>query len=347
MKNQTQSGGFWVGIKVPEFETAFMASSPRGGSWIHIAADNKRFLNETANMSNQHMKYREYGRYVDLPYDRALPIHLIFDEKSRVGGPVGSTTMAWPALRGNYVWSEDNSVEIEKGWIIKADTIEELAEKIGRSASALKATIKKYNEGVASGKDEFGRDEETMQPIDTPPYYAVELNPALVATTGGAERNEKAQVLDWEGNIIPNLYEAGECGSFISNLYQNGMFLAECIATGRAAAQTAFGGKSTVFMEVDGKGGDPIDITKKEDGVYTQRIVGSHGDFKLQVTIEGGKITDMQIVEGRHNMFMTDKQLKAYFDSVMTQQKVEVDTISGATAESQNLTAALRRVFEE
>ena len=93
-----------------------------------------------------------------------------------------------------------------KGWIIKADTIEELAGKLGRDPEALKATIDAYNLGCKSGRDEFGRSIETMEPIDTAPFYAVGITPTLVATTGGAERNVKAQVLDWNDNPIPFLY---------------------------------------------------------------------------------------------------------------------------------------------
>ena len=43
---------------------------------------------------------------------------------------------------------------------------------------------------------------------------------------------------------IPGLYEAGQLGSYVSNLYQNRVFLSEAMLSGRAAAQTAFGGAS-------------------------------------------------------------------------------------------------------
>ena len=79
MKNQTQSGGFWLGIKVPEYESTFMRNFDMpGNSWIEVASDNTRFYNESYGYHRQHMKYMEYGRYVDLPHERALPVHLIF-----------------------------------------------------------------------------------------------------------------------------------------------------------------------------------------------------------------------------------------------------------------------------
>ena len=320
--------------------------SMAGKSWIEVCADNKRFYNESAAYHRQHMKFKEYGHYVDLPHDRALPVDLIFDEKTRTAGAIVTKWLSWPITTEGYVWSDDNSEEVAKGWIIKADTIEELAEKLGRDPEALKATIDDYNAGCKSGRDEFGRSVETMEPIDTAPFYAVGITPTLVATTGGAERNVKAQVLDWNDNPIPNLYEAGELGSYVSNLYQNGMFLAEAIATGRAAADTAFGGRSTVTTEVSGEVEETIDITKKPDGQYDQLIKGNHGEYTLRATVEGGKITNLEIVSGRENMFMDDDQLKAFFDEVINGQNVEVDAISGATLDSNNLLDALKAIFK-
>ena len=185
-----------------------------------------------------------------------------------------------------------------------------------------------------------------MEPIDTAPFYAVGITPTLVATTGGAERNVKAQVLDWNDNPIADLYEAGELGSYVSNLYQNGMFLAEAIATGRAAADTAFGGRSTVTTEVSGEVEEAIDITKKPDGQYDHPIKANHGEYTLRATLEGGKTTNLEIVSGRENMFMDDDQLKAFFDEVINGQNVEVDAISGATLDSNNLLDALKAIFK-
>lgn len=348
MNNQTQSGGFWLGIKVPDHEAAFMRNfSMKATSWLEMAADSQRFYNEAGAYHRQHMKYKEYGHYVDLPHDRALPVDLIFDEKARLAGPIVTKWLSWPITTEGYVWSDDNSQEVENGWIIKADTLEELAEKLGRDPATLKAAVERFNQMARAGKDDdFGRSAETMSALDTPPYYAVGITPALVATTGGAERNTKAQVLKWDGSVIPNLYEAGELGSYVSNLYQNGVFLAEAIATGRAAADTAFGGRSTVASPLL-MAEEEYDIAGKPDGTYEQLIKGNHGEYTLQVEVSGGKITRMEIINGRDNMFMDDAQLQSFFDSVMGGQTVEVDAVSGATLDSNNLIDALKSMFKK
>lgn len=82
-----------------------------------------------------------------------------------------------------------------------------------------------------------------MAKIDTAPYYAVSITPTLVATTGGAAATA-GRVLNWNDEPIAGLYEAGELGGYVANLYQNGVFLSEAMLSGRTAAQTAFGAVS-------------------------------------------------------------------------------------------------------
>lgn len=348
MNNQTQSGGFWLGIKVPDYEAVFMRNfSMAGTSWMEVAADGQRFYDEAGAYHRQHMKYKEYGHYVDLPHDRALPVHMIFDEKTRTAGAIVTKWLSWPITTEGYVWSDDNSQEIEKGWIVKADTIEELAQKLGRDPEGLKSAVDRYNQMAGSHNDtDFGRNPETMSPLDTAPFYAVGITPALVATTGGAERNTKAQVLRWDGTPIPGLYEAGELGSYVSNLYQNGVFLAEAIATGRAAADTAFGGRSQVTADLL-MNTEVYDIEGKPDGSYEHLIKGNHGEYTLKVDVAGGQITNMEIVSGRDNMFMEDAQLESFFGEVIEGQTVEVDAVSGATLDSNNLIDALKAIFKK
>ena len=76
-------------------------------------------------------------------------------------------------------------------------------------------------------------------------------------------------------------------------------------------------------------------------------IKGNHGEFTLKVDVAGGKITNMEIVSGRDNMFMEDAQLEAFFNEVITGQSVEVDAISGATLDSNAMIDALKSIFKK
>jgi succinate dehydrogenase/fumarate reductase flavoprotein subunit len=134
------------------------------------------------------------------------------------------------------------------GWIIKADTIKELASKIGMvgmTAEALENTIAKYNEYCKLGKDiEFSRDPKTMEPINQPPYYAMPLVPNFVNTQGGPRHNDKAQVMNPYNEPIRRLYSSGELGSIYGFLYEGGGDVGECMAFGRIEGGNAAAEKS-------------------------------------------------------------------------------------------------------
>jgi succinate dehydrogenase/fumarate reductase flavoprotein subunit len=165
---------------------------------------------------------------------------MIFDDKTRRADCLTVDNMSWNTLVEGYRWSADNSAEIERGWIATAATIRELAGKIGRDPDQLATTVERFNDAARNGHDsDFGRSADRMEPIEQPPYYAVEIVPGLVASTGGAKRDTHSRVLDHDDTPIPRLYEAGELGSTFANLYQNGSFLTECIVFGRIAGRNA------------------------------------------------------------------------------------------------------------
>lgn len=99
---------------------------------------------------------------------------------------------------------------IQKGIVIKADTLDELAEKMKIPVDTFKKTVDRYNELAAKGDDEdFGKDKAYLTSVSQAPFYAGHIGTALLVTLGGLTINEKLQVLDKEKNIIPGLYAAG------------------------------------------------------------------------------------------------------------------------------------------
>ena len=150
-----------------------------------------------------------------------LPMYVIFDQAMFEGGPVGSHdgVCTYASLYGIHNWSEDNQAELERGWIVKADTIEELVEKLAAQsgnapidAETLKKTIETYNAGCAEQKDAFGRSEFMLDPIGEGPYYAAQIVPTIAYTIGGLCGGSNGETLDWYGNPIPRLYHAGDIG---------------------------------------------------------------------------------------------------------------------------------------
>lgn len=115
-----------------------------------------------------------------------------------------------PIITGDKDWSKFED-QLAKGNILfGGSTIEEVANKAGINAENLAKTIEKYNGYAEKGyDDEFGRT-RLMKAFTGGTYYIFETTPYIMITEGGPLMNEKAQVINAEGEAIPGLYEAGE-----------------------------------------------------------------------------------------------------------------------------------------
>jgi succinate dehydrogenase/fumarate reductase flavoprotein subunit len=207
--------------------------------FFFVDRDGKRFTNEDFKY---HTVYYELALFDSqrLIYPR-VPCFWIFDQKRIDMGPLALRISGASGPVKLYQWSKDNSKEIERGWIIHADSIGELAGKIGIDPDNLEKTAEIYQRYCAQKHDsEFGRRPQDLVPLSNPPYYSVKLFPGGPNTQGGPRRNHRAQILNVHGEPIPRLYAAGEFGSIYGMLYPAaGSNLAECIAFGRIAGENA------------------------------------------------------------------------------------------------------------
>ncbi|WEV37051.1 flavocytochrome c [Lactobacillus sp. ESL0677] len=135
---------------------------------------------------------------------------------------------------------ESIDAQVAAGTLLKADTLEELAEKAGMDPAVLVSTIKKYNSYVDAGKDpEFGKSAFHLK-CEVAPFYATPRKPAIHHTMGGVKINPKAQVLDENDHVINGLYAAGEvAGGLHAGNRLGGNSLADIFTFGRIAADTA------------------------------------------------------------------------------------------------------------
>jgi succinate dehydrogenase/fumarate reductase flavoprotein subunit len=230
--------GFGLGRAMPE------------GSFLFVNRYGKRFMPENKNLIHR----KEPLEVLSFDHERAeygnLPAYMVFDETYRRKGPIASTLehfrelwggpVGYPMIHGIYEWSSDNRAEMKKGWVLQAESLDDLAGKIGIDSLGLEETVRNFNRACGEGKDsEFGRAKESLAPLTSPPFYAVELALALVNTQGGPKRNENGQVLDFRNEPIPRLYAAGELGSFFGFLYQGGSNYPEAWAFGQIAGKKA------------------------------------------------------------------------------------------------------------
>lgn len=241
LRNQGQSGGIWPGVHTEGQDTAYLRNFLLPAfSWIDVDSTGRRFYNEANELQLTHYKEKKHGRWIDVPLQFAYPMHMIFDESTRQAGKLVLEVMTWSAVVTAENWSEDNSDEIESGFIKKADTIGGLAEQICIDPATLETQVTKYNAGCEAGCDDaLGRNPDTLLPIADGPFYALPITPVIVCTGGGAKRDMDGHVIDHNGAVIPRLFEAGELGSMFSDLYQNGSYLTEAMITGRGAARAA------------------------------------------------------------------------------------------------------------
>lgn len=139
---------------------------------------------------------------------------------------------------------------VAAGRAYKADTLEELAEKIGVPAENLTATVEEYNRHCLGGDlegqaDEFGRTlftdtDKVNNGINDGPFYAAERVPTVHHTMGGVKINTNTEVIDTEGNVIPGLYAAGEVtGGIHGSNRLGGNALTDTVVFGRIAGKNA------------------------------------------------------------------------------------------------------------
>lgn len=228
-----------LGFKPKEFDTGFAIAIRKPG-FIYVDRYGNRFLDETrleahcACESTSEFDQRTYT------YSR-LPCYAIVDEENARGKALCLSIFSYNVVVRDYKWSQDNSSEIEKGWIVKADTVSELSKLLLLDETALQFTIGKYNHFCRQGVDsDFGRAADTLKAIE-PPYYAIQLMPLLYNTQGGPRRDKEARVLNPDGNPIPRLYAAGEFGSIWGFRYQTSTNYSEALVFGRIAGRNAAG----------------------------------------------------------------------------------------------------------
>ena len=134
-----------------------------------------------------------------------------------------------------YIQKQMDNAEKE-GVFFKADTIDELADKLGFTGEAkdtFLATVERYNELYDKQNDEdFGKPAYRLSAIRTAPFYGCWLGASLLCTEQGIAINDKGQALDNDNKPMPGLYVTGDMsGSFFANNYP-------CLMAGVAMGRT-------------------------------------------------------------------------------------------------------------
>jgi 3-oxosteroid 1-dehydrogenase len=182
----------------------------------------QRFVNEAA----------PYLEFVDAMYrdnqangGYTVPAWVIFDAHFRFHYAMG------PLMPGQVMPDS----RLRKAWrdtvYWKADSLAELANRIGIDATGLESTVHKVNQYARSGEDlDFARGGNVfdryygdsnikpnpcLAPLSKGPYYAMRLDAGDIGTKGGLLTNEHAQVVREDGQPIAGLYAIGNCSASV------------------------------------------------------------------------------------------------------------------------------------
>ncbi len=187
-----------------------------GGPWSQAPIVDKtgvRFVNEYCHSLN----------YPSLIYRNAAPYYCIY----------GADREDYAAILANNVG--DPAVTV-------ADTLEELADKLGFDKEAFLDCIAVYNEAKETGVDAaFGARVDFMNFATVGPFYAIQIAPQYTGTIGGVVTDTDAQVLRKDGTVIGGLYAAGEAsnGALYDLVYMSGSSFLNALTMGRIAGTNA------------------------------------------------------------------------------------------------------------
>ncbi|WP_030175412.1 FAD-dependent oxidoreductase [Spirillospora albida] len=223
-----REGWFCPGLAMPGGGAAFTLGL-RGG--LMVDASGRRFANES-------LPYDRMGRELAAAPGR-VPAHLVFDA-------------AFPGLPAISMPSADPAEHLAAGTWARADTLAELAQKIGVDPAALAETVQRFNGFAEKGVDEdFHRGEDAydrffatgegpnpcLVPVAEPPFTAARVVLSDLGTKGGLRTDPDARVLTGDGVPIPGLYAAGNTSASFTGAVYPGPGIP--IATGMAFAYRA------------------------------------------------------------------------------------------------------------
>lgn len=357
------------------------ATGENRGARIFVNQSGQRFTNEEIYMPHYKgtLDFLQFPGNAEAGYQGFvnMPGYLIIDSQIFDTEGLGCflSDYGWAYSKGVYTWSADNKAELQKGWIAKGETIEELVENLAVlsghgaiDAEALKATIEAYNQGCEAGADAFGR--SVLQPLGKGPYYAAELTPTIMYTIGGLVCSPIGETLDWDGKPIPRLYSAGDigqpceisplgacgCGAMGALAVRQMLTLENAVlgdaaanvipAPSQAAATIAAAGLYAAMQAAQSDQGQAVSAYVSDevykDGVYTgvgNSVIG--GDIKVSVTVSGGKVASIHVDSHNETASIGGTAFESLAQQAVASNSAQIDGLSGATETAKGFAAAV------
>ena len=202
--------------------------NPGSQPFLKVNRHGERFMNESQEYDNaSHASFQQPGHVYAMIHDANFRSDV--DRFHTIG--CSALTRYIPGMMEGQLEQYEG-----EGLIMKADTIEELADKMGFTGADkdnFVATVARYNELYDKQNDEdFGKPASRLSAIRTAPFYGCWLGASLLTTEQGISINEKGQALDTNNQPMEGLYITGDMsGSFFANNYP-------CLMAGVAMGRT-------------------------------------------------------------------------------------------------------------
>lgn len=247
LKLATDAGAALDGMLVLEMNGPTFPPSPHLSIVVHqpytvwVNKKGKRFADESlpyfAETANT--VFRQPGRCSYTLFDEEIKQRLLTTEINPLEALLVNHTKDW----ADKV-EKDLDTYLAKGKVKVSGSLDDIAGFIGAQPGVLKQEIDLYNSNCDKGHDSvFAKDRRYLQPLRTPPYYAVQAGIKIMATHGGPKINQRMEVLNHEDDPIPGLFAAGvETGCTDSNSYDSqltGHSFGFSVVSGRIAGENA------------------------------------------------------------------------------------------------------------
>lgn len=346
--------GLWVGGKMQEGGSFPLMLHPQANAMFHgcfpfVNLNGERFMNEGTWVQGKSMNImNQPGNIAYSIFDKNYGS---YNRQSLEGGTGGG--MFWDTMMASIgqPFADDDVKEtvesdVANGNTLVADTLEELAEKIGCPVETFLATIERYNEQVAQKfDDDFHKPVEFLYPVEEGPFYAAKIGVALLAIVGGLSVNTDLQVLDTEKQPIPGLYATGNCSGDLYAIdypinmagnsngrcfiwgYRFGEIMPGAADTGEAL--TSY--EELLALKGEDVAAVAVDETVYNDGVYEGVGTGRNGEIRVAVTITDGKIAAVEVLEHSESADIGALALPKLVDQAVAANSAAIDGASGAS----------------
>lgn len=190
--------------------------------WLKVNLKGERFCNESLPYDFiLHAAYMEPQHLYNTIYDSSWVEQITQFQQIGCARIIPSKSGGKLQVCGEEKMASTLADLEEAGYIQRANTLEELAEKLNIPADTFVATVERYNELCEKGDDEdFGKESYRMLPLKKAPFFGCRQGARALCSLDGLRINTKMQVLNKDGEAIEGLYAAGDCsGGFFAHNY--------------------------------------------------------------------------------------------------------------------------------